>query len=376
MFPLEAGLTKQEVLTQARQRGSRVTEAQLGRWRDADLVPVARAWLKAGHGSESSYPAISVEMVIAIERMLLRWRSLDRVGWELWWHGFPVPERYWLPELERATRLIRRISEFARRILMRRDRDDTFSDRILRAPQSTHFLPKPLRRPAQNLINNGEAELLITSEWLLAESFVGQFDGFGWDDAERGEAKENARGVATLLGLARAQTDQVLGVRLNVEDGLPTAMQALARTHLIPDGGASGSRSDVANLILARNDIRNTKEMARDLHEACAWVWGRGAFGLGVMSWLAENAGPTLRATMIVGWNRIRSSGNFLSSEEIARLREEACNTLQASKALKAVADSRPELASVLTPRRLRRAMSDEHGIKKLSNEIEQVRRI
>jgi hypothetical protein len=375
VVPLEVGFTKQEVLAQARQRGSKVTEAQLDRWRDADLVPVVRTWPKAGHGSAALYPAIAVEIVLAIECALLRWRNLERVGWELWWLGYPVPERYWIPILERATLLIRRFSKFVSRLLKRRDSDDALSDRISRTPQFAQVLPKPLRRHAQNMVNNGDTELLITAEWLLAESFAGEFDGFGWDNAAHGEARENARGVATLLGLAKAQMDQVLGVGLNVEDALPIAMRALARIQRIPDGGISGNRSYVADLLPARNDIRNAMDSVRDLHEACAWVWGRGAFGLGIINWLAENAAPIVRAIMILGWSEMRPSGNFLSSEEMAGMREEARNTSQASRALKAAAGIRPELANILTPQRLCRAMSDEHEMKKLANKIEQMRR-
>lgn len=88
-----SGLTLQEVLAAARQRGVEVSERQLKRWRDEELVssPTKRG-LGRGRGTVVFYPAETPQRLVRIARALDENRSFSYVRWVLWCERHPVTD--------------------------------------------------------------------------------------------------------------------------------------------------------------------------------------------------------------------------------------------------------------------------------------------
>jgi hypothetical protein len=84
----------EELILRASDAGDEVSKEQLRRWHRADLLPRPRQDSRGRAGSEVFYPAGTADPLLALLALKRRYpKSLAKVGWGLWWLGFPVPER-------------------------------------------------------------------------------------------------------------------------------------------------------------------------------------------------------------------------------------------------------------------------------------------
>jgi len=83
----------EELIRRAGDAGDEVSKEQLRRWHRADLLPRPRQESRGRAGSEVFYPAGTGNQLFALLTLKRRYpKSLAKVGWGLWWLGFPVPD--------------------------------------------------------------------------------------------------------------------------------------------------------------------------------------------------------------------------------------------------------------------------------------------
>jgi hypothetical protein len=88
---------------EARVRGKPVSPTQLARWHREGYIPKpTRPGLGRGRGSVSIYPPGTRAQLRALCRFLSKERDAEKVGWRLWWAGYPVPASFARKWLERA----------------------------------------------------------------------------------------------------------------------------------------------------------------------------------------------------------------------------------------------------------------------------------
>jgi hypothetical protein len=104
----------EELIRRADVAGERVTKDQLRRWHGRDLLPKPRQESRGRKGSEVFYPAGTGDQLLALLELKHRYpKSLAKIGWGLWWHGFPVPDAlartFMLALLHRNARLMEQL---------------------------------------------------------------------------------------------------------------------------------------------------------------------------------------------------------------------------------------------------------------------------
>jgi hypothetical protein len=97
--------TSADIRTAAGKHGFDVSETRLARWHREGLIPQPRQKsLGRSKGTVSWYPAGTACQVLVLCQIRKCYRSLDEVGWRLWWHGFPVGDRFGIAQLKAAAR--------------------------------------------------------------------------------------------------------------------------------------------------------------------------------------------------------------------------------------------------------------------------------
>jgi hypothetical protein len=92
--PQQAEEPRGDLVSGAAAEGFRVTRTQLRQWQQAGLLPQPRQrGLGRGKGSETLYPAGSIEQLLVICRALKNKRRRVEAAWALWWRGVSIPEK-------------------------------------------------------------------------------------------------------------------------------------------------------------------------------------------------------------------------------------------------------------------------------------------
>lgn len=117
--------TAEQVIAHAANAGFTVSRHQLERWQGNGLIPRPhQKGLGQGRGTQTLYPEGTAQHVLTLCHISEQHRSLERRGWELWWQGFSVEERYWRPMLQLVAEM------FDRRKVDLLNPDDAVSDQI------------------------------------------------------------------------------------------------------------------------------------------------------------------------------------------------------------------------------------------------------
>lgn len=83
----------EELIRRAVDAGEVVTKEQLRRWHREGLLSRPRQESRGRKGSEVLYPAGTGAQLVALLALKRRYpKSLAKVGWGLWWLGYPVPD--------------------------------------------------------------------------------------------------------------------------------------------------------------------------------------------------------------------------------------------------------------------------------------------
>jgi hypothetical protein len=92
--PQQPEESRGDLVSAAAAENFHVTPTQLRQWQQAGYLPRPRQrGLGRGKGSETLYPAGSIEQLLVICRALDKKRRRVEATWALWWRGSPIPEK-------------------------------------------------------------------------------------------------------------------------------------------------------------------------------------------------------------------------------------------------------------------------------------------
>jgi hypothetical protein len=299
------------------------------------------------------------------------------VGWELWWEGFDVGEEYWKPKLEEATATgdlgIKKLKPLL--ALWRSgegDEDETVFEKVQRQIPATALAPQIARRLS--------APQMAAYLRILAHVAGGRFSNF--DDVPHPNSLSEYEIVVSGLdfenagtyeketpGKSKPKPDEVFGQHMNFIQVLPGVLHVMAQTlrrHTLSDA----LKLPLEELLAARDDVCSALAISRDFYEATKWIYGNRAFGMRLAAWLSSSA-ASQRAMGVLGFALLRRSKYpFLSSEQIADLARKAAAAKRDISRLREIGETDPRLASLITPKALRRSFSSTNEFEAFQRQI------
>jgi hypothetical protein len=341
-------------------RETGVTRNQVNRWRREGLLPLVEQKPAAYRGSEVLYPLGTCVQIRAAAELFAIKNRVDFVGWELWWRGFYVDQRHWRPQLIDTAQWGDRAVNILKMLKSRDDRRNSaigITDRVAPHESSNSVYLKIKRRISQHA--------LPTLMGTILDTATGEFEG--------GISEELEMPLMQAFDIGQSNSDSILGKRLHLMEALPEILADIARI------SENYSLGDVAGfpateLEVARDDVRNTFQVASDYYHATSWIYGPKSFGLRLAAWVAQNSPRNWKAvsTLIFAARR-HDKHLFLSSDEIRKLASDAALARQRPTKLRALQKD-PRFSQVLSAKRLRRGLRtpDEHWT--LLKEIEAAR--
>jgi hypothetical protein len=129
-----------------------------------------------------------------------------------------------------------------------------------------------------------------------------------------------------------------------------------------------------AELEAARDDVCRTLQMACDAYEGISWLYGEKSFGLRLAAWVAQHSPPGAKAffTLVFAARR-RDQHSLLSSEDIARLADDAAVLRERSAKLRKLRED-PRFSEVFSAKRLREGLKNKDAAWQLLKDIEAAR--
>lgn len=355
-------ITQAEFLTESKRLGGTPTDDQLERWRGKGLLPKV---LQTPTLDAANHPAGSTvqqldwaaRQAVAVERAVLKTRSLEKAGAILWLAGFEVDERYWRPGLGFIDQMSRRVGRLMLKFLDSDDLAGSPGEHTAKARTMRGVWHKVARRTGED----GTARFVD----LAATIVSGRFSGF--ESPTTDLDKSDSRLAEHALGFDEGEADHVNGHRLNLKADLETILTALS-VSWVSDSWNDFSVREIAQ---GREDARNALKVAHCTHEATAWIYGRGSFGLRIVRTLSRFAEITLMQALAISFARLRRrSTRIPSSDEIASLATDAEKVWLLSMRLKAFHEQGGKAAQIITPNRLKSALTDSVSHQNLLREL------
>jgi hypothetical protein len=369
----QAWLSIPEILERLVAAGVDVTERQLERWREANLLPAGvQEIARPGHGSAYRYPPETVDLAIAIRQMQAEKNDLVWIGWELWWRGYNVPDGCWRLELVMSAKKYDRYFRYIRRRVSR-ERSD-FDTPNLSGTLADEAAPGFNRKGmagsvlASRIVGRIELVELPTVIRIILETASGiepeyepapQPDELPADQHLLFKAMDlGTLKVDRLNGDESFVDDQIGGHQLELRKAMPGVLRDIAAG--IRNGtcveAANASRSELET---ARDDIKCALDIAQALYQSTKWIYGETAFGLRFANWAASKAKPEyLRAFVLIWLQMRRAGGEFYSPAEIRLLHSQTMEMALDSQSLKALSVQEGELSKALNPKYLKMALT------------------
>ena len=355
-------ITQTEFLSAIGRLGGTATDDQLERWRGEKLLPAAlqTPTLNAANrpaGSTVRQLDWAARQAVAVERAVAKTRSFKKAGAILWLAGFEVDERYWRPGLGFIDQISRQVGRRMLKFLNSDDLTGSPGDRMAKARPLRGVLHKVARKAGED----GPARFADLAATIVA----GQFSGFEPPILEIDDS--DSRLAERALGIDDCEADHVNGRRLNLKADLEAVLATLS-VSWASDAWKDFSVQEIAQ---GRDDARNALKVAHCTHEATAWIYGRGSFGLRIVRTLSRFAEITLMQALAVNFARLRRRSNTLpSSDEIASLAADAEKVWLLSMRLRAFHEQGGKAAEIITPNRLKSALTDSVSHQNLLREL------
>jgi hypothetical protein len=297
MHDVTVDIARADLIAHAKANGYAVSVAQLERWHKADLIPRPHKRYKGkAKGTESRYPIIARDQVLALCAALEESRSFDRAMWSVWCAGFP------LTELARPY-LIKHADEILGAATAQLAQEKTRRSVIHRA----RYGPAPIElRPIRTALGNHGFQNFMRSALSL---FAGQLD-------MSSDSLTPAIGIL-LFGLSAANSNTSLRAAVTTSDGtLPTGMIEVLRFCDFRTLRASLDSASDSELERARDDC------------GIAWSFVRRS---------VPNVPMAIAPYLYLLWFHFRfgyapSRGfveNFVASPEWPRMREQFTTTMR-----------------------------------------------
>jgi hypothetical protein len=181
--------TAAELIARAKAAGYEVTIDQLTRWHRRDLLPKPRQVSLGRKGSELRFPAGTSDQLLELLHLKGIYRSLDKVGWGLWWGGWRVPTALARAYIEGVlTKMSKFFSEF---VTPDGELTDKAKDLLDRAPDA--YLEAGALRRARRRVGVDRFDWFMESILLVGTGHTDLVKDEDLDLLERGMALDRAR---------------------------------------------------------------------------------------------------------------------------------------------------------------------------------------
>lgn len=288
------------VLHRAREAGFTVSAAELARWHRAGLVPLPHQQsLGKGKGTRSLYPAGTACQVIALCQIHTTLRSLNDVGWFLWWHGFAVAERFWRERLSSEAikwdRAIEQMKKYSKRLDSEDDEVADQADRELIRARDARTNLKLVRRIRKRV---GKEEFPSVLRLII---------GLAAGDFENGPAMAvEDHVIDKTLGLDAARQHHLPGMAPWLEGSVRPELGELSEL-------LASNRATVIFGRMSDNELNQAREEVRDLlrgleifSRGMRQTLGKNPFGFGIIREISEAARPIDLAQLVLGWGLLK----------------------------------------------------------------------
>ena len=361
-------VTKAELFAAFEQAGVSISEDQLARWRGwALLPPVRQIGLGRPGGSKAFYPKITIDQAIEAKRLFGKRRAKEFVGFELWWLGFDVDQQYWRPVIDARSRTIARVVRKISKTLSAARNDDAIADAVYRK------IPKSMApQPIKGITRNIRDEDFVDVFHMLLNAIAGTENSLESSHILE-EEDHRPRTLSNLLGFSQAETDQILGIKIDVGSAFPSVLKVISSIQYVQetdDAFFDGEKFQRFNN--AKNEVRDILESMRNANEALAWIYGSRAFGLKVARWFPDRAKPTVKGLLALMWMCAREAhpDEFSSNDTIRSMHKDSRTLLCKSHHFKTIIDRNTQLRAVCTPKRLKKAFSSKSEYNRLLSEL------
>jgi hypothetical protein len=362
--------TREQLLNVARAAGYRVSVSQLGRLYRAGLIPAPQVRaLGRGRGTESRYPPGSVARLLRVMAVHADEHRLTYVAWRLWWEdGGPAPPaaRALLVQLAKSWDSERiRLAELLE--------GDQAGDPEAVAGVDRFYADAESGRVAGVL---GQARRNIGRERfaavlrVLADVGTGRFTGYDAD-----ETGDVAALVDRALEFDRARTDHLADQSPWLDGSTEADFVQLSR---ILDSKSITTVLQIsdAELDRARLELRSLIELITAVAPLLERVFGRAAFGFGMLGRAVQARTPRMQAFMLIGWLALRSDDTLHAGlQRLVAVAPEAEAMIGLYGVIGQLREEIPALAPVLSDQRLAAAQLDSDAAEALNSEIAQMRR-
>jgi hypothetical protein len=262
--------------------------------------------------------------------------------------------------------MLDRVFPLLMRLVQRSDRnwqDETFYDYAAKKLQPVDGIV--LSRIKGRL----ESETLPTVLRVIGDVGTGEFDGFETSIAGEEHTSDEALTIRA-LDLTKAGSDSILGKQLNLIELLPSGLKDVSAAISMGnfEGVANAPAEEIAR---ARDDAKNSLAIAPNLYEANRWIYGDGAFGLRLASWIARKAPDVLVDSTTLLMFRLREVPDAIKpSDQIAEMAKQAPQVCFFSKRHEWYWRNDPRFSKILDPKRIKLAFADEIALKRWQSEL------
>jgi hypothetical protein len=364
----QAEITADELLAALKEAGCDATRGKLQRWHFEDVIPRPRQQsLGQGLGSVSFYPAICVGQAQRVCALLKMRYSFEDIGWLLWWEGYDVHEKHWKPRIENdAKRYTGAVQTLRNWIRQYEDSDAPENTNFFRLAQSAALRAEPLNRVIQ-FMDDDERETFVR---MISHMITGSADAFQYHDKK--ESGLDLRVMVKALGLLASGRDVALGEQIELIPHFMNVIIALTNAPPLPASRKLFEGEGLTQLLAARDQLRDALVAIGALYRAVRPFYGKGAFGLRLGGWFAENAmNSELKGVLPIIWMQLLAASNpvIKSAVELMGMRVQAELSEAMSSKIQNLAQ-KTQFREILTPKKIAVAMSDATQLQVLLSEI------
>ena len=297
-------LTTADLLRAAAEAGFKVSEPKLRRLARAGIFCAGRRGPGRGCAqvrTSSRYPKSADELLIAICGIMQQVRGLRLVGWELWWRGRLVDDKYWLRPLRKAAlsmdhHLLR---------LWRRGfsgNEGAASDELMAAIDQlkTADIDEPVIWQVRNRLRNSER--FQTFMVMMFEVALGRFEGLVRVCSEDADAADNEQILRRGLGFHRAQRDRAPDgtVLLPKKAEADAPIANLSRSLRGKSMQAVLRHATETQICKARDELRLLFDILSRVGAHLEKLQGKDAFGLGSIQTVARSRHTHMQSMLLL----------------------------------------------------------------------------
>jgi hypothetical protein len=366
------GETLEELIDRAGRAGFNVTAGQIEGWRGANLLPSPDVRSLGRHGTKATYPAGTSGQLIALCQIHEKHRLLKDVGWYLWLNGFPLKEPAWRPTLDRAVDWWEKITPLMEKFFFPRD-DNSVSGKALdllernKDQRSKDQIFTQIRR---RIGSENIPSLIVIALELLS----GRLEDSSFKNLESGETDKSPKGdrkiLAYAMGFKRAWVDRLPGRRPLLTESIVPSLIDLSRT-LIQNRQKSIKNACASEIEATRDELRAVLTILSQTGYLFEQAYGKHAFGLGMVQYLAKEKRAKQQAILISLWYKIRQSPGYKEGcANIIALKDPLNSVYHKFRELQDKSREIPALRELFTPERLKKSLQSPEEGKAFSLEL------